>query len=67
MLSYLRAATNFLGRPDPEFIDRTSCPFPFDKAYLIHFNYIVGRSRKIQLMKKYGAIFSSMLAAEDGS
>jgi hypothetical protein len=38
-------------------IDRSSNPFPFDSAYLLHFNYLVGKESKVEAMKKYNAVF----------
>ncbi|WP_363345805.1 putative nucleotide-diphospho-sugar transferase [Methylocystis echinoides] len=63
-------ANQFLGRDmldTPERIDRPSTPFPFDSAYVLHFNYLIGKKQKIQAMAKYNAIYYQGLleAAEE--
>jgi hypothetical protein len=38
-------------------IDRSSNPYPIDSAYLLHFNYITGKERKVAAFKKCNAVF----------
>jgi len=49
----------FLGKVTDsiEHIDRSANPFPFKSAYLLHFNYLVGKEDKVNAMKKFNAIF----------
>jgi Nucleotide-diphospho-sugar transferase len=54
----------FLDVGPPEGVDLHSNPFPFDAAYLLHFNYVVGREQKIAAMKKCGALIHFQLASE---
>jgi hypothetical protein len=55
----------FLGTVHPkarEYIDRSKRPFDFDAAYLLHFNYVVGKESKAWQMLKHSAVFDSQLA-----
>jgi Nucleotide-diphospho-sugar transferase len=38
-------------------IDRSEAPFPFDKAYILHFNYLVGKDNKVNAIKKMNAVY----------
>ncbi len=38
-------------------VDRSSNPFPIDSAYLLHFNYLVGKEQKVAAIKKHNALF----------
>jgi hypothetical protein len=45
-------------------IDRSSNPFPINSAYLLHFNYLIGRETKVAAMKKHNAVcYSGLLTA----
>ena len=49
----------FLGRlsDSPETIDRSIKPFDFTSAYMLHFNYVVGKGAKVSAMKEHNSIF----------
>jgi hypothetical protein len=49
----------FLGKLSKasETIDRTTHPFDFSSAYLLHFNYLNGKQAKIHAMKEHSARF----------
>jgi Nucleotide-diphospho-sugar transferase len=58
----------FLGKlADPtQSIDRSANPFPFKSAYLLHFNYLIGKEVKVNAMKEFNAIFyPELLTAPD--
>jgi hypothetical protein len=38
-------------------VDRSSNPYPIDSAYLLHFNYVVGKERKVAAINKCNAVF----------
>jgi hypothetical protein len=46
-----------------EYVDRSKRPFDFDAAYLLHFNYVVGKEPKAWQMLKHSAVFDAELAA----
>ena len=39
----------------------SSNPFPIDSAYLLHFNYIIGKEKKVAAINKHNALFYSGL------
>lgn len=41
----------------PETIDRSIQPFDFASAYLLHFNYVVGKRAKVSAMKEHNSLF----------
>jgi hypothetical protein len=43
-------------------IDRSAHPFAFDSAYILHFNYIVGKDAKVAAMMRHGALLDAGLA-----
>jgi Nucleotide-diphospho-sugar transferase len=49
----------FLGRLSdaPETIDRSTRPFDFASAYLLHFNYLTGKRQKVNAIKEYNSLF----------
>jgi Nucleotide-diphospho-sugar transferase len=49
----------FLGRLSdaPETIDRSTRPFDFGSAYLLHFNYLTGKRRKVNAIKECNSLF----------
>jgi hypothetical protein len=38
-------------------IDRSINPFPMDSAYLLHFNYLVGKEQKVAAMQRHNTVF----------
>jgi hypothetical protein len=44
------------------YIDTCGRPFDADSAYILHFNYVVGKEAKASAMKKHGAMFYPGLA-----
>jgi hypothetical protein len=38
-------------------VDRSANPFPFKSAYLLHFNYLVGKEAKVNAIKECNALF----------
>jgi hypothetical protein len=56
----------FLGKLTTHSIDRSANPFPFKSAYLLHFNYLIGKEVKVNAMKEFNAIFyPELLTAPD--
>jgi Nucleotide-diphospho-sugar transferase len=53
----------FLGKLSnaPETIDRSKRPFDFTSAYMLHFNYLVGKRAKVNAMRKHHSLFYSVL------
>lgn len=47
-------------------IDRSVRPFPFDEAYLLHFNFLINEAQKISAMARHGAIFHRRLESQVG-
>ena len=49
----------FLGRLSDatETIDRSIKPFDFTSAYILHFNYVVGKRAKVNAMKEHNSLF----------
>jgi Nucleotide-diphospho-sugar transferase len=45
----------------PETIDRSTRPFDFRSAYMLHFNYLVGKRAKINAMREHNSLFYSGL------
>jgi hypothetical protein len=41
----------------PETIDRSTRPFDFASAYLLHFNYLTGKRRKVNAIKECNSLF----------
>jgi len=45
-------------------IDRSLRPFPYEAAYLLHFNYLIGDEAKVWAMARHGALFHPRLASK---
>ncbi|MGA2329101.1 MAG: putative nucleotide-diphospho-sugar transferase [Bryobacteraceae bacterium] len=45
-----------------EFAGRSNNRLPVDAAYVLHFNYVVGKEAKVSAMRKYGVVFYPGLA-----
>lgn len=52
----------FLGDLIDQAIDRSEAPFPFDKTYILRFNYLVGKDNKVNAIKKMNAVYYPPLA-----
>jgi hypothetical protein len=56
------------GIPESEagYVDRSSRPFDAHAAYILHFNYLVGKREKVAAMRKHDAIFDATLEQDHG-
>jgi hypothetical protein len=50
--------------PADESIDLSFDPFPFESAYLLHFNYLVGKKRKVAAINEHNVLFYPPLLNE---